>query len=82
MIRMQIQLTKEQAVALKHLAAERGMSQAALAREGVEHVLHQNAPQTDEALRERARAVAGIGASGCDDISERHDDYLAGAYAE
>ena len=82
MIRMQIQVTQDQARALKRLAAERGTSQAALAREGIEQVLRLNAPSSEAALRERARAVAGIGASGLDDISERHDDYLAEAYAE
>ena len=72
---MQVQLTEEQAAALKSLAARRGVSVSELIRQGVDTILR--GPQLEErARRERARAVAGRFASGLGDLAERHDRYL------
>lgn len=74
MVRTQIQLTEEQASALKRLAAERGVSMATLVREGVDRVVAQDDWQ---ARRQRALASIGKYRSGYTDISQNHDEYLA-----
>lgn len=59
MVRTQIQLTEEQAIALKRLAAKRRISIARLVRQGVEVLLRSYAATSDEERRRRAIAVAG-----------------------
>lgn len=76
MIRTQVQLTDEQSRRLRRLAAERGVSMAALIREGVERLLAADEPARD---RDRALAVVGRYGSGVPDVSEEHDRYLADA---
>jgi len=80
-VRTQIQLTEAQAAGLHKLAAERGVSMAALIREGVDRTL-----ETDERAQLWERAFAVVGKhrdpDGATDVSERHDDYLADAYQE
>jgi hypothetical protein len=56
MVRMQIQLDEEQARALKAAAAERGVSVAALIRQGIEWVL--GASEREARIR-RALSHAG-----------------------
>jgi len=73
-VRTQIQLTDEQATALKRLAAERGVSMATLVREGVDRVVGEDGR---EAKRRRALAVVGKYRSGHTDIARDHDRYLA-----
>ncbi len=80
MVRTQIQLTEEQAKALKRVAAERGCSFAAVIRQAVEREV-----TTEEVVRRRRRALEAIRAhpgSGRSDVSERHDDYLAQDYLD
>jgi 16S rRNA U516 pseudouridylate synthase RsuA-like enzyme len=74
MIRTQIQLTEEQARELKRIAAERGISVAALIREAVE-----KAVAVDDGPARRRRALAAVGrfGSGRKDVSAEHDRYLA-----
>jgi predicted transcriptional regulator len=74
MLRMQVQLTDEQASQLRRLAAERRRSVAGLVREAVDHYLAEGDAQV-----RRERAVAAIGGfhSGLVDIAEDHDRYLA-----
>jgi len=79
MIRTQVQLTEEQAQRLRGIAARRGISVAALIREGVERVLEEDQPDRQ---RERALAVVGRFASGRRDVSTEHDRHLGEAYAE
>ena len=82
MIRTQIQLTEEQAKAIKTLAMKRNTSVAELIRRSVDELL-QEAVGTDIAeRRRRALAAAGRFHSGKTDISTNHDDYLAEAYQE
>jgi hypothetical protein len=77
MIRMQIQLTAEQARALKELATQRGVSLAELVRQGVERVLEEN---EQHEKRRRALAVLGRFQGDASDVSVNHDKYLDEAY--
>ena len=74
MNRMQIQFTDEQVRKLRRLAAERGVSIAAVVREAVEKNLMID--ETDAKWR-RALAVVGKFSGAEPDISEDHDRYLA-----
>jgi Arc/MetJ-type ribon-helix-helix transcriptional regulator len=78
-IRTQIQLTERQAERLRKVAAERGESVSSLIRDAVDQILDE-----DERAARRRRALQAIGGFRSDraDISERHDDYLADAFAE
>lgn len=79
MIRTQVQLTEEQARALKETAAARGVSIAEVIRQALDQHF---AGQGTTARRQRAiRAIGGF-RSGRHDISSRHDDHLADAFAE
>ena len=76
MIRTQIQLTEEQARALKDLAAQRGVSMAALIRQATERLLEENSKR-----EKRRRALEAIGTfPGPSDLSTNHDAYLAEDY--
>ena len=74
MVRTIVQLTEEQASLLARAARRRGVSKAAVVREALDAVL---AREGGDAELERALRAAGAGASGVDDLAERHDDYLA-----
>lgn len=76
MIRTQVQLTREQATALKALAAKRGVSMAELIRQSLTTLL-EGGETARQSRRERALSVVGRFRSGSSDISARHDDYLA-----
>ncbi len=81
-MRTQIQLTAEQAKALKALSVRADRSMAELVRRGVELVLAaEGGPSRDE-VRQRALAVVGKFRAGVPDGSTRHDAYLAEAYAK
>jgi Arc/MetJ-type ribon-helix-helix transcriptional regulator len=82
MIRTQIQLTEEQAQALKELAAGRRTSVAELIRESVDELLYKVGGIDEAERRRRAIAVAGRFRSGKGDISENHDEYLGADYQE
>lgn len=78
MIRTQIQLTDEQVRALRRVAAQRGVSMAAVIRELVEQGL-----RTPAAARStRARAAIGRFGSGESTVSREHDRELERAFAE
>jgi hypothetical protein len=81
MIRTQIQLSEDQAARLKATAARRGISMAEVIRQAVDAAVSR-ADDSDPVTRyERARRIAGKFRSGTNDVSSRHDDYLAGSYA-
>lgn len=82
MVRTQIQLTDEQSHELKRLAAERRTSVAELIRQATEGLLRDSAKISGADRRQRALAAAGHFRSGNQDLSARHDDYLAEAYGE
>lgn len=78
MIRTQIQITPEQARALKRLAAKEGKSIAEIIRISVDNLLRSGGIQNEVALRERARAVIGA-LNGPADLAEDHDSYYVEA---
>jgi Arc/MetJ-type ribon-helix-helix transcriptional regulator len=75
MQRTVIQLEEAHLRALRRLAAERGVSVAALIREAVDTLLARSA----EAARWERALAAPAYASGPSDVSEEHDRYLARA---
>lgn len=80
MVRTQIQLTEEQARALKRLASRKHVSLAALVRAGVDEVLRSEGAITDTERRRRAVKAAGRFRSGRRDLSERHDEQLVESF--
>lgn len=82
MVRTQVQITEVQMRTLRRLAADRGVSVAALIREGVELLVRAAERPDDKRQRERALAVAGRFRSGRADLAAEHDRYLEDAYAE
>jgi len=79
-VRTQVQLTEEQARALKRLAAQQGKSVADLIRKGVDLVIASSWSTATEERISRAIALAGRFRSGVRDLSAQHDRYLAEAY--
>ena len=80
MVRTQIQLTDEQARAIKKLATAKGVSVAEVVRRAVEGIIKAS-PQADmEERQKRARDIVGKFRSGKRDVSKRHDAYLADVY--
>jgi ORF6N domain len=80
MVRTQIQLTEEQSVALKRMAAAEHISMAGIVRKAVDQVTRTGVLPEPEIRRRRAAAAAGRFHSGCGDLAEEHDRYLAEAY--
>ena len=78
MIRTQIQITDEQARALKRLAAKEGKSVAELIRISVDNLLRAGGVQAADLARQKALAAAGK-LSGPENLAEDHDNYLAEA---
>jgi hypothetical protein len=76
MVRTQIQLTEEQAVLLKHLAAAQGVSMAEIIRRAVDSLDRSPRGYLLRERRERAAAVAGRFHSGVTDLATDHDRYL------
>jgi predicted transcriptional regulator len=77
MVRTQIQLTEDQARALKHLAAQKDTSVAELVRQSVDQMLGSTGFVDTQERRRRAIAAAGRFQSGHTDLSTDHDRYLA-----
>jgi hypothetical protein len=76
MNRTQIQLTDDQAQALKALSAKSGLSIAELVRRGLVPLLRGGSIEHEQRAR-RAANVVGRLHSGETDISADHDRYLA-----
>lgn len=79
MHRTQISLTDEQIRRLKEEAARRGVSMAQIIRQAIEEHLARGRRRE---LRRRALEVVGRFASGCRDVSKKHDRELEEAYAD
>jgi len=71
MIRMQVQVTEQQAAELRRRARARGMS--------IDHELTKRSTKQD--AWERALAAVGSYHGGGGNIGRDHDEYLADAYA-
>jgi Ribbon-helix-helix protein, copG family len=80
MVRTQIQLTEEQAKALKRIAQSRHLSVAELVRKAVDSMIKSSTAVNVEERRKRALEIVGKFGSGKRDISKKHDLYLADAY--
>jgi len=82
MVRTQIQLTEEQAARVKRLAAERGVSMAALIREAVDRIAGEGSNEDEK----WERAMAAVGKfrdkDGATNVGEEHDRYLEEAYLD
>lgn len=81
MVRTQIQITDDQARALKHLAAKEGKSVAELIRISVDNLLRTGGTQDPTIVRQKALAAAGK-LSGPQNLAENHDAYLTEALGE
>jgi len=80
MVRTQIQLTEEQAKALKKMAASRHLSSAELIRRAVDSMIKSVTAADPEERHKRAIDIAGKFRSGKRDVSRKHDKYLAEAF--
>ena len=79
-IRTQVQLTQEQARALKVRARSEERSMADLVRESVTEYLARQPARDRRDLLRRARNLTGRFHSGCPDIAKNHDQYLDEAF--
>jgi cell division septum initiation protein DivIVA len=79
MIRTQIQLTDEQAEALRRRARRENISIAEAVRRAIDAFTRTGPPSVRE-VRNRAMRAAGRYASGVRDTSSRHDEALAEAF--
>ncbi|MDH5202942.1 MAG: ribbon-helix-helix domain-containing protein [Nitrospirota bacterium] len=82
MVRTQIQLTEEQARAIKKIAISRHLSVAELIRQAVDAMIKSSAIIDTEERRKRAIDIAGRFSSGKHDISREHDKYLMDAFSK
>lgn len=80
MIRTQIQMTEEQAKALKELSARHGKSIAELIRMGVDALLQSQGEISEKERIQRALSVVGKFRTGDTDLAQEHDRYLGEAF--
>ncbi len=80
MVRTQIQLTEEQAKALKKIALSRHLSVAELIRNAVDGLIKSSPAVGEEERLKRATGIVGKFSSGTRDVSKKHDTYLEEAY--
>ena len=80
MVRTQIQLTEDQAKALKKIAQSRHLSVAELIRKAVDTVIKSSSVMNVEDRHKRALEIVGKFGSGKRDVSKKHDLYLTDAY--
>ncbi len=80
MVRTQIQLTEDQAKALKKIAVSRQLSVAELIRRAVDAMIKSSVAVDREDRMKRAIEIAGKFSSGKRDISKKHDRYLTESY--
>lgn len=62
---------------LRRLSAQRGVSIAALLREGAEHVIAEDAGPAADGWERAWRAIRRARGSGETDVSDEHDSHLA-----
>jgi hypothetical protein len=80
MVRTQIQLTEDQAKALKRMAQSRHLSVAELIRKAVDAIIKSSTVVHAEERHKRAMEIVGKFSSGKRDVSKKHDLYLTDAY--
>jgi hypothetical protein len=79
MIRMQIQLTEQQAEALRRRSKRENVSIAGLVRLAIDTFTRAE-PPSDREIRDRAIRAAGRFGSGVPNTSSRHDEALVEAF--
>jgi hypothetical protein len=82
MVRTQIQLTEDQAEALKRISASRHLSVAELIRRAIDVMIRTSALVDPEERLKRSLEIVGKFRSGRRDISKKHDVYLAETYGK
>ena len=82
MVRTQIQLTDEQARAIKKLATAKGVSVAEVIRRAVEGMTRSSTKTDVEERQKRALEISGKFRSGKHDVSKKHDAYLTEVYGK
>ena len=82
MVRTQIQLTEEQAKAVRKMAMSRHLSVAELIRRAVDTMIKSSTVIDAEERYKRAMDIVGKFGSGKRDISRKHDTYLTDAYGK
>ena len=82
MVRTQIQLTEQQAKALKELAAATERSMAELIRQSVDAFLRSTAHRSRQESKRRALAAVRRFRSGVSALSVDHDRYLGEVFGE
>lgn len=82
MVRTQIQLTEEQAVALRELAVREGRSMADVIRGSLDLALRSRGAFAREEAKERALDALGGFRSGLGDLALDHDRHLVTAFEE
>ncbi len=86
MLRTQIQLTEKQSRGVRELAQREDISMAEVIRRAVGHWLRTCGDVSISEKRQRAVAVVreldGRFHSGCVDMAENHDEYLAEAFGD
>ncbi len=78
MTRMQFYLDVPLKKRLEILASQRQVSKSELIRQSIRNFLQEGKVNEDDPLL----GIIGLGRSGIDDISEKHDQYLAGEKLE
>lgn len=81
MVRMQIQLTEEQAKTVKRIALSRHLSVAELIRKVIDTMIKSSKVVDTEEKHKRAIEIVSRFSSGKRNISKKHDLYLADAYS-
>lgn len=80
MIRTQIQLSEKQASLVKTISAEKGISVSEVIRRAIDSMDSFSLDNDAGQKRELALEAVGKFSSGTEDVSERHDEYLAQAF--
>jgi hypothetical protein len=82
MVRTQIQLSEDQAKAVKTVAIAQGISAAEVIRRAIDTVIQ--SPSLLDATEKRKKVLEIVGKfnSGKSDISIKHDDYLAETFLQ
>ena len=80
MVRTQIQLTEDQAKALKRISMSRHLSVAELIRRAVDTIIKSSTVVDVEERHKKAIEIVGKFSSGKRDISGKHDHYLSDTY--
>ena len=82
MVRIQLRLTEEQFESLKWTALQQSVSMATIVHRAVDRLAESTALPNREELKKRAIAAIGSGHAKEEDLSSKHDDYVAAAFSE